>query len=115
MTNVTFTSNSAPYGKDIASYPVKIVDVDSKSTDIHLTGVVSGQVVSKELKFVIMDYDNQTSSKLNGGKVSISALSNGASVLGENSASIVSGNYQVSNYRCCYIQCDYFLCQTWIK
>ena len=34
MTNVIFINNTAPYGPNIASYPVKIVLANSNTTDI---------------------------------------------------------------------------------
>jgi hypothetical protein len=91
MTNVVFTSNSAPYGKDIASYPVKIVDATTLSPNITFSDMVSGQTVSTDLRFKVLDHDNQVTSVSNGGRISIIPVSSDALALGENSASIVSG------------------------
>jgi hypothetical protein len=91
MTNVTFLFNSAPYGNNIASYPVKIVDAISLSTDIILTGIASGQIIPTEIQFMVVDIDNQISSVSNGGRVTIDAISSGAFALGENSASFIAG------------------------
>jgi predicted outer membrane repeat protein len=91
MTNVVFASNSARYGKDIASYPIKIVDATTLSSNITLSDMVSGQTVSTDLRFKILDHDNQVTSVSNGGRISIVPVSSAALALGENSASIVSG------------------------
>jgi hypothetical protein len=42
MQNNTFTNNSAPYGDDIASYPVKIVRLGTVDNKIKIENVPSG-------------------------------------------------------------------------
>jgi len=93
MTNVVFSNNSAPYGNNIASYPVKVVDPNTNSSGMTLTDFASGQPLGRSLKFTVVDHDNQVSSVTNGGRVSIVPIDKGASVLGESSSSIVGGRH----------------------
>ena len=91
MTNVVFTNNTAPHGNNIASYPVKIVQASTNSTKVHLNNVASGQENDYEIKLSVVDHDNQISSLTSGGRITISPLSENATVLGSTSASIVEG------------------------
>ena len=47
--NISFSNNSAQYGNDIASYPIKIKLRGSDSDQIILQNVVSGQIHSQHL------------------------------------------------------------------
>ena len=58
--NVTFLNNSAPYGPDFASYPVRIGRVSSmKNDNISLNDVASGIVISDQLELALIDNDDQ--------------------------------------------------------
>jgi len=59
LTNLTKIGNSAPYGPDLASYPVKIRMFGEDSDDITLKNVGPGISNSEEIKLVLMDNDNQ--------------------------------------------------------
>ena len=92
MTNVTFINNTAPSGPDISSYPVKVVLTGTNSSFINLTNVASGQTQDVNLKFSVVDYDNQLSTTTSGGRIIISSAVNNTSVLGLSSAGIVNGS-----------------------
>ena len=52
-----FDKNSAPYGDDIASYPLRIkLTDDSLGNYIKLTGVLTS---NKTMVFMVLDLDNQ--------------------------------------------------------
>lgn len=91
MINVKFVNNSAPYGPDIASYPVKLVVAGSNSSAIVLDSVPSGQVLSQEIKLHLVDEDNQIISDGTPGSVIISSVDSGTKALGRTSEGIVRG------------------------
>lgn len=93
MVNVTFIGNSAPYGNNIASFPIKIIGESEILDNDTLSDVASGQTLSAQIKFKLADYDNQVTSDYNGGRISIVPTTSNALTLGETSASIVSGEY----------------------
>ena len=72
MTNVTFKNNSAVYGPNIASYPVKVIRTDTNSTAFTLDNVASGQTYTKSIELSLVDFDNQIASDTNSGVVSVS-------------------------------------------
>ena len=92
MSNVIFMNNKAPSGPDISSYPVKVVLTGTNSSFINLTNVASGQTQDINLRFSVVDYDNQLSSTTSGGRITISPSAKNTSVLGLTSASIVNGS-----------------------
>ena len=92
MTNVRFINNTSLSGPNISSYPVKVVLAGANSSFINLTNVASGQTQPANLIFNVVDYDNQLSSTISGGKIVISNSINNTSVLGFSSAGIVNGS-----------------------
>ena len=96
MTNLAFDSNIAPYGKNVASYPIKIVKASSSNTFIIYESVPSGIKIGSILQLILIDYDNQTvpdSSNL----IKINHLTQGASVSGFNSAKVNNGLAKFEN------------------
>lgn len=91
LNNVTFTSNSAPHGPDIASYPVKIVKAGTNDTQITLDALTSGIASNETIRLSVVDHDNQISSITTGGRITISKIDPSTSVSGTSSASIVDG------------------------
>ena len=59
LINVTKENNTAMYGNDIASYPIKAKLKNANSDLIMLDSVVSGQVYSPSLAFELIDHDEQ--------------------------------------------------------
>ena len=77
-------NNSAGYGPNIASYPIKIKLRNSSSDNIQLTNVGSGVVYDETLEFALVDYDNQINELDNSSLIIITALSLNTSALGTN-------------------------------
>ena len=84
FTNNVFINNSAGYGPNIASYPIKIKLRNSTSDNIQLTNVGSGVVYNEELEFSLVDFDNQINGLDNFSLITIASLSLNTSVLGTN-------------------------------
>ena len=61
---MTYENNSAEYGNNIASYPVKIqmadTDTDTDSDELVMNNVGSGIQLDEPLGLKLVDYDNQT-------------------------------------------------------
>ena len=91
MDNITFYNNTAPQGNDISSYPIKIVLDGTNSSLIHIEDTASGQETDIELKFSIVDADNQISTDTEGGQITVSAVQSGTSVLGGVTEEIING------------------------
>ena len=77
-----FENNLALYGKNIASYPIKIASIDHQSDIITLTDVVSGQIYSPALKFELVDHDDQVNTIDNTSKIKIKLIAENTAVTG---------------------------------
>ena len=71
---VEYTNNSAEYGLNIASYPVKIRQINSTEIDVYLRNVGSGIVYDTILYFGLYDYDGQIMVLDNSDQIVISAI-----------------------------------------
>ena len=91
MTNNLFQNNSAPYGNDIASYPVRIIAQGDDDYQISIYQISSGQLIANTLILNVVDYDNQTITNLIKGSITIASIDLNTKVQGRNSESIVSG------------------------
>jgi hypothetical protein len=60
FTDITFTNNSASYGNEIASYPVRIKEISSDSNKIFLDHVGPSIKLKAPLILKLVDYDDQT-------------------------------------------------------
>ena len=69
----TFTNNQAIYGKDIASYAVKVKFNDSDSDQMSITNIASGIKYATNITFKLLDYDNQTMVLNNINQVELSS------------------------------------------
>ena len=96
MSNLMFDGNTAPYGVNIASYSIKIVEVGSLNTSVIYQDIPSGIKIGSSLKLVLLDFDNQTVSD-NSNSIKINAITQGASVSGFNSAKINNGIAEFNN------------------
>jgi hypothetical protein len=72
--NLTFTSNKAQYGNNIASYPVKIRLKDSDEDTIIFNSVGSGIALANTVELIIVDYDNQIMNLDNINKITIKSM-----------------------------------------
>ena len=91
MTKLIFQNNSAPYGNDIASYPVRIVAQEDDDIQISLSGIASGQIMINSLVLNVIDFDNQTVTNLIKGNIVVSTIDQNTKASGRNSESIVNG------------------------
>ena len=82
LENNTFVNNTARYGNDIASYPIKIKLKDIDSDSIMLNDVVSGQMYSPTLVFLLVDHDEQQIFTDSFSTIKINSLSNNTSLDG---------------------------------
>ena len=87
-----FEDNSADYGNDFASYPVRIGLVGSNTNEeIHLKNVGSGILLDQDLKLAFIDYDNQVMNRENTHQILIVPKSLTARVGGTNAVVAKSG------------------------
>lgn len=91
LTDNTYLNNSAPYGNNIASYPVKIIYDGSNSTKVHIDDISSGLSYYKELHFRIEGYDGQVVNYLNEQIIKISPTSSQSKIIGTDFAKLVEG------------------------
>jgi predicted outer membrane repeat protein len=74
FSNVMYQNNSAEYGRDIASYPVKIQVENSESDELVLSDVGSGVKLDTPLNLKLVDFDNQTIVLDNSTQIFIQAI-----------------------------------------
>ena len=91
-----FDKNIAPYGLNIASYSIKIVEANSLRELITYENVPSGIKIGSILKFTLMDYDNQTVPD-SSNSIKINSITQEASVSGFNSAKVSNGVAEFDN------------------
>ena len=101
----TFINNTAQYGHNIASYPVRIANVDSMNESISLRNVGSGINLHNSppssntsyLKLGLVDYDDQIMVISNSSKISITNIDNSSSVIGTSEMVTTQGVAQFDN------------------
>ena len=93
---IVFDKNIAPYGINIASYPIKIVEKISKSSQMVYEGVPSGIKFKYILTLTIIDFDDQTFPD-STSSIKINSITQGASVSGFNSAKVNNGVAEFDN------------------
>ena len=96
INSLMFDKNIAPYGLNIASYSIKIVEANSLRELITYENVPSGIKIGSILKFTLMDYDNQTVPD-SSNSIKINSITQEASVSGFNSAKVSNGVAEFDN------------------
>ena len=91
LSSFSFSNNTAPYGPDIGSYPVRIASSDMIDEPIMITNVASGIVYNEILKLLLVDYDGQTMNLVNNSQIKISPVTSGASLIGVDYSVLVNG------------------------
>ena len=94
--HIYYNNNIAPYGPNIASYSVKIVEQISNNSSMTFRNVPSGIKYDSIINLILQDYDNQTIPD-SSYQIKISPITNGASVLGYDSARAIQGNAVFNN------------------
>ena len=101
----TYINNTALYGHNIASYPVRIANVDNMNQSISLSNVGSGIYLhdslsssnTSYLKLALVDYDGQIMVLSNNTKISIINTDNSSSVIGTSEMVTTQGVAQFDN------------------
>ena len=83
LSNLVFKSNIALYGPNIGSYAVKVDIQNITITAININNAVSGQIAQTYVLSVV-DYDDQVMNIDPNLKVTIKAVTPGASIFGRN-------------------------------
>ena len=99
LINNTYINNTAEYGPEIASYAVRIVEINQINQNIQIINAGSGLTLKESpaaeniayLNLTVVDYDNQTMILENSNKISILPLDIGASVIGTYTAKTING------------------------
>lgn len=86
-----FFNNSASYGSNIASYPVKIKIKESQSDEIILKNVGSGVTYDQTLEFSLVDQNEQIMVLDNSSQIEIKAIQSSSSVEGFPTAKVANG------------------------
>ena len=99
MDKISFYSNFAEYGSNLASFAYKIVFNGSNSNQMELNDLISGNAYSKSIEFSLIDFDNQTMALNNINQILISPINNSeASIVGINSALLRNGVASFDNF-----------------
>ena len=91
MPKIEFTNNTASYGPNIGSYPVRIVNSVMMDDPIVLTNVASGMVYNETLRLLLVDYDGQTMNLISDSRIKVLPMTNGASLIGVDYSVLVNG------------------------
>ena len=92
MNNVTFLNNSANYGPNIASYPIKVGINNITDSTITLNNVASGQIYSSSLYMTLLDYDLQKIKINNTRDILITPATSNATIKGNFIKTISDGS-----------------------
>ena len=82
MSGIVFQYNVAQYGKNIASYPVKIRMYDNVDDSMSIRTVGSGITYEQTLRFGLYDYDNQIMVLDSSNQIIISPVNTQTSSIG---------------------------------
>lgn len=96
MTDCIFENNTAPYGKNIASYAVKIVSSNTTNNHVSITGAASDLLYEEHLIFDLIDFDNQKIPN-NQNIVKITSLTSNATIKGTDYAKLINGTASFDN------------------
>ena len=99
MEDLTFSDNSAMYGPDIASYAVRIAEVDNTSQNITLSYLSSGMTLSEsssssnhtQLELVLLDFDDQVMVLSDEATIKIDGVSTNSQIIGFGESKMNSG------------------------
>ena len=94
LINNTHHNNTAQYGNNIASYPIKIRHTDSNQNTTRnvLSNVVSGQVHSPSLQFDLVDHDDQIILTDSSSTIKINKIDDDTSVDGVKAVVVSQGS-----------------------
>jgi hypothetical protein len=91
LTNVKFLNNSASYGPNIASYPIKIRFKGNDTDSMKINNIGPNIFYEREISFALVDYDNQTVLTNSENEITISSDNNISSIVGIDSILMQKG------------------------
>jgi hypothetical protein len=97
LENNTYANNTALYGANIASYPIKIRNKSDNQNRIELNNVGSGVPLNESLVLQLLDYDNQTMILDNISQIKIIAIVPNTNLGGTHSVKVRKGEATFSN------------------
>ncbi|CAI2370559.1 unnamed protein product [Moneuplotes crassus] len=95
MENILCEDNSAFYGQNIGSYPIKIVQRGTKNNKILLRDVGTGIEYDKNLEFDLVDYDKQVTNLENSAIIKIAPIEKNSSIRGNDFGSVRNGSASI--------------------
>ena len=92
LTNIEYVNNSAPYGHNIGSYPIKIVRYGNETSSMVINDIGSGIPYDSQVQFALVDADGQVMVLNNENQMNINPVSNTqVSMSGTNSVLLRNG------------------------
>ena len=92
LRNIEYVNNSAPYGHNIGSYPIKIVRYGNETNSMVINDIGSGIPYDSQVHFALIDGDGQVMVLNSEDQVSINSVNNTqASTSGTNSVLLQKG------------------------
>ena len=91
LENNTFTNNTAQYGPEVGSYPVKIVKKGSNNNKLTLSNVVSGLLYENDLEVELVDFDEQVMVLNSENTIKVTAPNPGTAILGTDFSKLEQG------------------------
>jgi len=91
MENLTYEGNTAPYGQNVASYPIRVIMQGNSNNEITVDNVGSGITYPSVIKLALIDYDRQEITIENTTQIKITSRTAGSSVSGVDYAVAVGG------------------------
>ena len=95
LSNLVFSNNSALYGPEIGSYPIKIKIGNSSLNYASIENAVSGQI-TQAFTFSITDYDDQVMNLDSVSKIAVKPITSGAQTSGKSTGVAISGVAQMN-------------------
>ncbi|CAI2369723.1 unnamed protein product [Moneuplotes crassus] len=94
---IEYFNNSAQYGPDIASYPVRIVQSSTTNNKVYLDDIPSGLKYETPLSFDLVDFDGQVMNLINSVNIKILTNDSNLSVRGSDFAVTKNGTATFDN------------------
>jgi hypothetical protein len=94
MINNTFENNTADFRDDLSSYPVKIMYMKGGGPLQELkelNDIPSGLIIDEEITFAVINVEGEILTSDNESTIKLLSLTKGATVLGQNVASLKNG------------------------
>ncbi|CAG9318584.1 unnamed protein product [Blepharisma stoltei] len=110
--NNSYTNNAAEYGGDIASYPVKLMQVNEMGaledynsrrlndfvSDINLTDIASGQSIKNKLVVALVDNMNKVIATDDSSEAELKAVNSTTQISGKIKVNAVKGIFNFSEF-----------------